>query len=73
MGESHHLYAQVRSPRRPESERVMLYLQLKRLWDDLPVRSHVPREAGVAPRKHHHTIDARLLVAGARGCGKHRP
>ena len=38
MGESHHLYEEVRSPRRPEAERINLYLQLKGLWDNIPVR-----------------------------------
>ena len=37
MGESHHLYEEVRSPKRAESERLGLYLQLKGLWDTLPV------------------------------------
>jgi hypothetical protein len=40
MGESHHLYEEVRSPRRPQAERIKLYLQLKSLWDNLPVRFH---------------------------------
>jgi hypothetical protein len=37
MGESHHLYEEVRSPKRAESERLGIYLQLKGLWDALPV------------------------------------
>ena len=54
MGESHHLYAEVRSPRRPDSERVKLYLQLKRLWDDLPVRSHIPSRSSCATQASSH-------------------
>ena len=42
MGESHHLYEGVRSPKKSDSERVKLYLQLKSLWDRLPVRIHIP-------------------------------
>ena len=38
MGESHRLYEEVRSPKRTESERLEFYLQLKGLWDSLPVR-----------------------------------
>ena len=37
MGESHRLYEEVRSPKRKQSERLDLYLQLKGLWDSLPV------------------------------------
>ena len=55
MGESHHLYAEVRSPRIPDLERVKLYLQLKRLWDDLPVRSsHIPSRRSCATQASSH-------------------
>ena len=51
MGESHHLYEGVRSPKKPDSERVKLYLQLKGLWDRLPVRIHIPTKYSLVARK----------------------
>ena len=43
MGESHHIYEEVRSPKRPESERLEYYIKLKSLWDKLPVRNLMQR------------------------------
>ena len=37
MGRSHHLYEQVRSPKLPQAERVALYLELKGVWDGVPL------------------------------------
>lgn len=51
MGESHHLYECVRSPQKSDSERVKLYLQLKSLWDRLPVRIHLPTKYPPVARK----------------------
>jgi hypothetical protein len=76
MGESHHLYEEVRSPKRPEAERVDLYLQLKGLWDKLPVRPSYNILASTCPslpcasevRHAHPLLLAWVLIAPALVC-----
>ena len=50
MGRSHHLYEQVRSPKLPQAERVALYLELKGVWDDVPLPPGPIEELGMICR-----------------------
>ena len=55
-----HLYEQVRSPKRPQAGRVALYLELKGVWDDVPLPPGPIEELGMICRFQDREMEAVL-------------